>query len=229
MKHTIAAALVILMMSAVSCNKGGGKKLAAETDSLSYVIGMNVGYNLMRMDSTLNIDAVCTAIRDVYAANAKMTMADAKTYYLRQMNYAKYEKFKLYEERFLSDLSKNDRSFVRSKSGVTYRVDILGDQQTLAATQRDTVVIRYKLSRQDGSVIESSYDRADTTRSALSDLVKGLQEIVKIVGSGGRVSVWVPSELGYGSGGNEELGIEPNTTLYYEVEMLDVVPYRRRR
>ena len=225
----IAAAIVLLSITVAACNKGGVKKLAAETDSLSYVIGMNVGHNLMQMDSTLNIDAVCTAIRDVYAANTKMSMADARTYYLRQMNYAKYEKFKLYEEQFLNDLVKNDRTFVRSKTGVTYRVDKLGDQKTLAATQRDTVVIRYKLSRQDGTVIASSYERADTTRTALSDIVAGLQEVLKVVGSGGSAQAWVPSRLGYGSGGDEKLGIEPNTTLFYEVEVLDVIPYRRRR
>lgn len=229
MKRNATLVALLLALAAVSCHKSGGKKLAAESDSLSYVIGMNVGCNLMQMDSTLNIDAVCTAIRDVYAADTKMTMDEAKTYYLRQMNYAKYEKFRQYEERFLTDLVKNDRTFVRSKTGVTYRVDKLGDQQTLAVAQRDTVVIRYKLSRPDGTVVESSYERADTTRAALSELVTGLQEVMKVVGPGGSAQAWIPSGLGYGSGGSEELGVEPNTTLFYEVEVLDVIPYRRRR
>lgn len=88
--------------------------------------------------------------------------------------------------------------------------------------------MRYRLTRQDGSLVYSSYDRADTLRSALGDLVVGLQEVMKIVGQGGRVHAWIPSELAYGSGGNEELGIAPNSTLFYEVEVVDVVPYQRR-
>ena len=35
------------------------------------VIGMNVGLNLQRMDSTLNVAAVCEGIRDVFAAKTK--------------------------------------------------------------------------------------------------------------------------------------------------------------
>ena len=93
--------LLIMMAAAFSSCRKSGVRLAAEPDSLSYVIGLNVGMNLMKMDSTLNVDAVCTAIRDVYAGTQKMSLEDAKVYYLRQMNYAKYEKFKLYEERFL--------------------------------------------------------------------------------------------------------------------------------
>lgn len=42
-------------------------ELRNETDSVAYVIGLNVGYNLQRMDSTLNVEAVCQAVRDVYA------------------------------------------------------------------------------------------------------------------------------------------------------------------
>lgn len=220
--------LLIMMAAAFSSCRKSGVRLAAEPDSLSYVIGLNVGMNLMKMDSTLNVEAVCTAIRDVYAGTQKMTLEDAKVYYLRQMNYAKYEKFKLYEERFLEDLAKSDRSYVRNKSGVTYSVEVLGDQETLATRIRDTVVMRYRLTRQDGSLVYSSYDKADTLRSALGDLVVGLQEVMKIVGQGGRVHAWIPSELAYGSGGNEELGIAPNSTLFYEVEVVDVVPYQRR-
>ena len=221
--------VVLLVAAAFASCREGNVRLAAEPDSLSYVIGLNVGMNLMKMDSTLNVDAVCTAIRDVYAGTPKMSLEDAKLYYLRQMNYTKYEKFKLYEDRFLEDLVKNDRSYVRTRSGVTYSVEVLGDQETLATSMRDTVVVRYRLTRQDGSLVYSSYDKADTLRTALGDLVVGLQEVMKIVGQGGRVHAWIPSELAYGSGGDEELGIAPNSTLFYEVEVLDVVPYRRRR
>lgn len=231
-KKTILTASILAITAAplllgVSCNKHS-RSLSVETDSLSYVIGMNVGYNLLQMDSTLNIEAVCAAIRDIYTGETAMDMDEARVYFLRQMNYTIYEKFKLYEERFLSDLAKSDRSFVRTKSGVTYKIPEIGDQQALATNSRDTVVIRYRLSRQDGSVVESSFDRADTTRIALSDLVKGLQETIKLVGSGGSLNAWIPSELAYGTAGNEALEIAPNSTLYYEIDVLDVIPYRRR-
>lgn len=218
------AIIVAVLFGAGSCRKSARRLLAVDEDSLAYVIGMNIGYNLLQMDSTINLDAVLTAIRDVYDGSPRMTMEDARAYYLRQMNYSKYEKFKLYEERFLADLAKSNRSFVRTRSGVTYKVSVSGDQQTLASNQRDTIVFRYRLSLQDGTAVQSS----ETVREALSDLVKGLQETMKMVGAGGRFEAWIPSDLAYGASGSEELGIAPNSTLLYEVDVLEVIPYNRR-
>lgn len=222
------AIIVTVLFGASSCRKSARRLLAVDEDSLAYVIGMNVGLNLIQMDSTLNLDALFAGIRDVYQQQTRMTVTDARDYYLRQMNYSKYEKFKLYEERFLADLAKSNRSFVRTRTGVTYQITNSGDQQTLASNQRDTLVLRYRLSLQDGTTVESSFDRADTTRIALSDLVKGLQETVKMVGAGGHLDAWIPSDLAYGAGGDEQLGIAPNSTLLYEVDVVEVVPYRRR-
>ena len=50
------------------CSKsGGGVKLHTDTDSVAYVIGLNVGANLLKMDSTLNAAAVCKGIADYFA------------------------------------------------------------------------------------------------------------------------------------------------------------------
>ena len=69
MKKTfpILPALVLLLAGACSKNSGGGGvKLRNDTDSVAYVIGMNVGANLLKMDSTINVNAVCEGIRDMF-------------------------------------------------------------------------------------------------------------------------------------------------------------------
>ena len=56
--------LVLLLAGACSKNSGGGGvKLRNDTDSVAYVIGMNVGANLLKMDSTINVNAsaICSA------------------------------------------------------------------------------------------------------------------------------------------------------------------------
>ena len=73
-------------------------KLKTDTDSVAYVIGMNVGMNLMKMDSTINVNAVCEGIRDVFRQGTKFSAADAEVFYLRYMNYALPEKARAYEE-----------------------------------------------------------------------------------------------------------------------------------
>ena len=111
-----------LLAGACSKKTGGGVKLKTDTDSVAYVIGMNVGMNLMKMDSTINVNAVCEGIRDVFRQGTKFSAADAEVFYLRYMNYALPEKARAYEEQFLQDILKANRNYARTASGVTYTV-----------------------------------------------------------------------------------------------------------
>ena len=128
-KTFFALTAMALLAGACSRKSGGGVKLKADTDSVAYIIGMNVGMNLLKMDSTLNVNAVCEGIRDVFRAGAKLSADDAEVYYLRYMNYVLPEKARAYEEQFLADFAKSNRSYARTPSGVTYAVEVLGDQR----------------------------------------------------------------------------------------------------
>lgn len=228
MKKTIVLLTAAAALTGACSRKGGGVKLRTDTDSVAYVIGMNVGINLLRMDSTMNVEAVCEGIRDVFRGSAKFTTADAETFYLRYVNFALPEKARAYEEQFLQDIAKSNRSYARTASGVTYTVDELGDQGAVPASDRDTVVMRYLIRTADGTQVYSSYERNDTLRMQLGDLRKGVKESVKLIGKGGRINAWLPSTAAYGAEGDEQLGIAPNTTLYYEIELIDVDKYANR-
>ena len=222
--------LVVLTAAAQlagACSKktGGGVKLKTDTDSVAYVIGMNVGMNLMKMDSTINVNAVCEGIRDVFRQGTKFSAADAEVFYLRYMNYALPEKARAYEEQFLQDILKANRNYARTASGVTYTVEVLGDQEQIPASDRDSIALRYLIRTADGRDVYSSYERGDTLRTTLGGLLKGMKESVKLVGRGGKINAWIPSSAGYGTEGDKELGIQPNTTLYYEIELVDVDKY----
>ncbi len=214
-----------LLAGACSKKTGGGVKLKTDTDSVAYVIGMNVGMNLMKMDSTINVNAVCEGIRDVFRQGTKFSAADAEVFYLRYMNYALPEKARAYEEQFLQDILKANRNYARTASGVTYTVEVLGDQEQIPASDRDSIALRYLIRTADGRDVYSSYERGDTLRTTLGGLLKGMKESVKLVGRGGKINAWIPSSAGYGTEGDKELGIQPNTTLYYEIELVDVDKY----
>ena len=214
-----------LLAGACSKKTGGGVKLKTDTDSVAYVIGMNVGMNLMKMDSTINVNAVCEGIRDVFRQGTRFSAADAEVFYLRYMNYALPEKARAYEEQFLQDILKANHNYARTASGVTYTVEVLGDQEQIPASDRDSIALRYLIRTADGQEVYSSYERGDTLRTTLGGLLKGMKESVKLVGRGGKINAWIPSSAGYGTEGDKELGIQPNTTLYYEIELVDVDKY----
>lgn len=223
----LAAALAVL----AGCDSGGKTafRMAGEDDSLAYVIGMHVGRNLIAMDSTLNVAAVCEGVRDVFAGKAKFTDAEARTFYLRFMNYTMPERVRAYEEQFLADFSRSNRSYARTASGITYSVAVVGDETKMPRNDADTVVIRYVAKHRDGRVLHSSYERGDTLRTALGDMRDGVREAVKLASKGGKIDFWVPSAMAYGAAGDSQAGIAPNETLYYEIELLDIVQGNRYR
>ena len=71
----------------------------------------------------------------------------------------------------------------------------------------------------------SSYERGDTLRDALGSLRRGVRESVKLIGRGGRIEAWIPAAAAYGAEGDKTLGIGPNATLFYEIELVGVDKY----
>ena len=58
---------------AAGCAKQKHVGLRDDADSVAYIIGMNVGMNLLRMDSTLRADVVCEGLRDAMRGATRMT------------------------------------------------------------------------------------------------------------------------------------------------------------
>ena len=217
---SIVLSVIVVLFSAmsVSCYRSTAR-FDKGTDTLSYVIGLNVGHTLMEMDSTLNVEAVCAAIMDVYKGTQSMTLEEARDFYLAEKTYFVHERAQAHQEQYLTDLSKRDRKYVRTRSGVTYKIEKLGDQSHVGSMSlRDTVKIAYKLTDEQGRVIVE----ADTLRDSYRNLLNGLQEVVKLAGEGAHFNAWLPSKTAYGVEGNKELGIGANTMLNYDVEILDI-------
>ena len=227
MKTTLIVLCAAAGLLAGGCSKktSGGVKLRSDVDSVAYVIGMNVGLNLQRMDSTLNVAAVCEGIRDVFAAKTKLSMEEAETFYLAYVNYLLPEKARAYEEQFLADMAKSNRSYARTGSGVTYTVTEVGDQERVPVSERDSVALRYVIRSVDGRQFYSSYEQGDTIRELLGRLRRGVRESVKLIGEGGRIEAWIPADAAYGAEGDRKMGIGPNATLHYEIELVDLAKY----
>ncbi|MBQ9137234.1 MAG: FKBP-type peptidyl-prolyl cis-trans isomerase [Alistipes sp.] len=216
--------LALFCTTLFSC-KQSTNTIATESDSLSYVIGLSVGQSLIKLDSTLNVDAVCEAIRDVYNGTQKMSMEQARDYYLGQKTYFIHEKAEKYQEQFLADLRKSNREFVRLRSGVTYRIVKLGDQSVQSLVSRDSLRLAVSIFDDAGKAIAEN----DTLYTAYRDLLEGLREVVRITGNGGSVDVWVPSNQAYGSEGNAEMGIGANQLLNYKVDIVDINYYNKKK
>jgi len=224
---TLVFAALSAALAAGGCSRGGsgsGKagRLETQSDSVAYVLGLNVARNLLRMDSTLNAGALCAGIRDCFEGREKLSPAEAQAFYLHYVNVARPEHIRAYEDRYLEDICRDNRSYARTESGLTYTVEEVGDEKHTPKYASDTVTIRYAARTIDGRTFDSSFERGDTTRVALGALPEGMRESVKLIGRGGHINAYVPAALGYGAEGNDSLGVKPNATLYYEIDLLEV-------
>lgn len=225
MKKIFSVALAIVVL-VVACNKPQAtveKPLMQNSaDSMSYVIGLNLGANLIGIDSLLNVEAVCAGLRDAYVAEAKLNPEEARAAYLKYMNYDIYERVDAFEKQFLADLRKEDRKFVATSTGLTYKVHTLGDMKKVVRNNRDTILVRYRALNVAGEIVDTTYLNADTLRIAVGEMPRGVIEASKLIGEGGHMEAWVPSRLAFGSAGCDSLAILPNTMLYYELWLVDI-------
>ena len=216
MKKIFVTTVVVALFGAMFISCGGASKRTTQIDSISYVVGLNVAHSLMQMDSTLDVNSVCAAIQDAYNGQAIMTLEEARDYYLGQKTYFIHTRAQAHQEQYLADLGKRDRSYVRTRSGVTYKIDKLGDQNYQGSmNSRDTVRFVWTVRNEKGDVLCEN----DTL------------EVVRIAGSGAEFSAWLPSKTAYDTAGNAEMGVAPNELLNFEVKILDIKynnPKRKR-
>lgn len=222
MKRIVLYTLTLLLLS-VGCSPKSSPSqelLTVERDSVAYILGMNIAQNLWEMDSTLNTGALAAGIRDYYAHKTRFDREEAQRIYLHHLHISKAEEMLHYEERFLEEFARDNRNYARSKSGLTYAVEEVGNVEETPKQSFDTVSLRLVGRTLDGREFYSSYERGDTLRTSLGSLPKGLQESLKLIGTGGRVMAYLPAAIAYGAEGCDSLGVQPNATIYYEADLL---------
>ena len=105
-----------------------------------------------------------------------------------------------------------------TESGLQYIITEPGNDVKPAAA--DTVFVHYKGTLTDGTVFDESPKNDEGVRMLLNRVIKGWTEGLQLIGEGGKIKLFVPSELGYGENGQSR--IEPNSTLIFDIELVKV-------
>lgn len=108
----------------------------------------------------------------------------------------------------------------KSNSGLLYKVEKEGSGN--APVDSDTVVVNYKGSLIDGTEFDNSYTRGEPLSFRLDGVIPGWTEGLKHVKKGGKIKLVIPPQLAYGKNGVP--GIPANSTLVFDVELLDIKP-----
>jgi len=126
---------------------------------------------------------------------------------------------------FIISCGSNEGNMQKLESGLLIEDIIVGDGKE--ARDHNKVVVNYTGTLENGSVFDSSLKPGRdpfTFTLGVGSVIKGWDQGVKGMKVGGQRKLVIPPDLGYGDQGAGNV-IPPNTTLYFEVELLEVEVY----
>ena len=111
---------------------------------------------------------------------------------------------------------------IRYDNGLVVQDVVVGNGKI--AENGDTLSAHYVGALEDGTVFDNSYDRGQPIQFVLGSgqLIQGWELGLVGMKERGKRRLVVPPELGYGAQGAGNT-IPPNATLFFEIELVDVV------
>jgi len=221
----------------------------ASMDSVSYLLGVNYGMMVNQNKffddaSEMNMDEFKKGFEDAMGAGQAEMKAGPNPYQpLPDTTWAKKFKISPYEmnniindyltarHAYLSKLNekigelylaanKDEKGVQVTESGLQYVIHQEGEGDLIKP--EDTVVVNYKGTLIDGT----EFDANDSTEFAVNRVIPGWTEGLTLMNKGAKATLYIPAKLAYGQNAPRGSVIEPNSTLIFEVEVVDVIKYQ---
>jgi len=149
---------------------------------------------------------------------AKVTAAEEAE--KRAKEEAEKAKVKLLEDYLKKAEAEHGKTFTQTASGLKYM--IIKEGAGAQPKPTDRVKVHYKGFFPDGKEFDSSIKRGVPAEFPLNGVIRGWTEGVGYIkAGGGKDNLVCPPDLAYGPGGRP--GIPPNSTLIFEVELLEIL------
>lgn len=193
-------------------------------DKVSYALGLSIGNNFQNSGiKDLQIEDFIKGLTDVMEEKQPaITYDEAKEVineYFIKLQKEKMEINKKAGEEFLH-INKGRAGVVELPSGLQYQVLKQGNGAKPSAT--DKVKCHYHGTLINGTVFDSSVQRGQPAVFGVNQVIPGWVEALQLMPVGSKWRLFIPSNLAYGEHGAGEM-IEPNSTLIFDVELLDIV------
>ena len=205
-----------------------------QKDSVSYIVGADYGEGIAKqmeefpggMNNIAFLEAFVTAFN---GDSSRISVEDSRTFIMNYVQEAQKEeaaanadKFKAAAQEGIAFLEANGTKdgVITTASGLQYSVITAGEGAKPTATSK--VSVHYHGTLIDGTVFDSSVDRGQPASFGVNQVIKGWTEALQLMSTGDKWTLYIPSELAYGSnppGGT----IPPDAVLIFEVELLEVL------
>lgn len=216
-----------------------------ERRDVSYAFGVDMGYNMQEYGQPLQVYWFNEGLLDSYKEEAtpRISREDGFKFLRHYFTVVFPERNRKENEAWLAEIEKQP-GVQKTESGLLYKIEVKGDETIIATDPRDTVVVDYIGTNHKDEPFDSSYfefkpedvkewilkrdpESAKVDKPlpiALNRVIKGWTEGLMLVGKGGVITLWIPSDLAYGERAASRQ-IPANEALKFKIEVRDVIPY----
>ncbi|MCP3892760.1 MAG: FKBP-type peptidyl-prolyl cis-trans isomerase [Desulfobulbaceae bacterium] len=199
-------------------------------EKLSYSMGYEVGNYFKGAGGDIQKDLLVTGIEDAYNGAAPAMTAEemlaVKKEFAQKMQEKQAAQLEEMKAKNIADgqaylvENKKKEGVIVTESGLQYEVlkEGAGDK----ATAEDTVKVEYLGTLVDGTEFDSTAKHGAPAEFQVGQVIKGWGEALQLMSPGGKLRLVIPAELAYGDQGAAPV-IQPNSTLVFEVELLEIV------
>ena len=193
-------------------------------DKVSYALGLSIGNNFQNSGiKKLQVEDFVKGLEDVLGEKqpaisyeeAKQVIND----YFMKLQQERLEINKQAGAEFL-EVNRHKAGVVELPSGLQY--EILKQGTGAKPSASDKVKCHYHGTLINGTVFDSSVQRGEPATFGVSQVIPGWVEALQLMPVGSKWRLFIPSNLAYGEHGAGDV-IEPNSTLIFDVELLDIV------
>ena len=230
MKFSTLAVRCSALTAVFLCSYSMAQDVDLESDQgrAGYSIGVNIGMNLvnqMPMED-INTASLVQGLSDALNGQLKLSEQEIVAA-ITAFSQAQQEKMnaqiaeaEIAGKTFLTENAKRP-GIMTTASGLQYEVLQTGEAGAAMPEATDTVTVHYHGTLIDGTVFDSSVNRGEPASFALNQVIPGWTEGVQLMKVGDKFRFFIPPDLGYGETGAGGV-IGPNSTLIFEVELLEV-------
>ncbi len=204
-------------------------QLTTDEAKLSYTLGVDVGMQFKKHGIQIDPATFARGIQDSMHNNplllSQESMDEILSSFHKLLAYKKEQEFKQRGEEnaalgkeFLSFNAKKS-SIHSTASGLQYK--IINKGKGTKPTDTDIVTVNYVGKLLNGRVFDDSYRTGKPVSFAVSEVIPGMTEALKMMKPGAEWELYIPPDLAYGARGiGSDIG--PNETLVFRVELLSV-------
>lgn len=240
--------LVMLLLTAVTlisaCGQQGNKIAVKDLpqpktwqDTISYLIGKEIGQQLARDSMQLNYDYYIKAIDD--QMHGKISYLSEDDWQKVSMKFQKIidqkhkeeqareeskqkalgEKNLVLSKKFLEE-NKKKSGVIETASGLQYKILKAGNGKK--PVKGDIISFNLRAFDMNGKKFDDSYERKEPIQLPLQDgLLPGWVEVLQMMKVGSKWKIWLPPSLAFGEKGLPGR-VEPQMVTIWEIELMSI-------